>query len=102
MHWIALQAALVKLKFPSLPEASSGLLGSQALPVAGSLEYTFTVTWVFRGVSNWPASFLFTVGMWMSHVPDISLCAAAQKCRWFWRPQHTLKMSWFRWHQEGS
>lgn len=44
MYWITLQTALVKLKFPSLPWASSGLLGSQALSVAGSLEPTFTVT----------------------------------------------------------
>lgn len=44
MYWITLQTALVKLKFPSLPWASSGLLGSQALPMAGSLEPTFTVT----------------------------------------------------------
>lgn len=44
MYWITLQTALVKLKFPSLPWASSGLLGSQALFVARSLEPTFTVT----------------------------------------------------------
>lgn len=36
MYWITLQTARVKLKSLSIPLASSGLLGSQALSAAGA------------------------------------------------------------------
>lgn len=91
-----------EIEFPIISWGQLRVSGLASLSVAGRLESAFTVTYVSTDVSNWPTSFLFTVGMLACQVPrhlTVCCCSVIQTTA---DTQHSCKMNWARWTPDRS